>query len=117
MANNPIYLNGQQLRPSSIERTATKVGTSQRMADGTLRYFHRANKSSWTITWEGVTEDILTIVRNVYTLTTSFTFIDEQATSFTVLCEGDALKYTLSATKIALGGHKRYDVTLTVNQV
>lgn len=115
-ANNPIQLNSVQYRPSTISRTITIVGGSTRMASGRLRTYIRAKKSSWSISWKGATETVLNQLKTLAALNTTFTFVDDQGTSFTVLFDGDVLQIELAGETISIAGLKYYELSITINE-
>lgn len=117
MSNRYITMNGVQFNPSSIDIEESKFGTSRRMGDGTLRYYHRANKYKWTLDWTNVRETLLPAIRTVGRLTTSFTFIDYENTSYTVIILPGGFTLKLSANGVDSAGLKRYNVTLVLDQV
>ena len=117
ITNNYISLNGTQFRPTSVDVEETKIGEEKRMADGTLKFYHRAVKLQWTIAWTGLVETAVAAIRTIYRLTTSFTFIDEFGTSWTVLTLPGNLQLSMSAEKTRIDGTKYYDVELVVTQV
>lgn len=117
MANQPIYLNGVVFKPSSIDRKEDKIGDSKVMANGYKRFYHRAFKNQWQIAWNGVTTDVLNNVRAIYRLTSTFTFVDEQGNSYTVLCLPGGFSSTLDAANISINNVVRYDVQLTIDEV
>lgn len=112
-----IYLNGVQMNPSEIElKDDEKIGESRRMGDGTLRYYHRAFKSQWTITWNGVKDIYVPAIRAIGRLTTPFTFIDYEGVSHTVMILPGNFSRKLSAEKVS-PGIKRYDIQLTLDEI
>lgn len=112
-----IYFNGTQYNPTEIGYEETKIGESRRTGNGTLRYYHRANKYKWTIKWGNVKESIASALRTLSLLSSTFTFTDYDSTVYTVICLPGGFKRTLSAEKIDGIGTKRYDVEMTIDQV
>lgn len=112
-----VTINGTQFNPSNISRDVEKRGTVLEMASGKTRYFHRAHKSKWTLTWNNVREDYVTTIRALYLLTTSFTYTDEESTSYTVLCTPGGFRTELDAGSVSLTGTKYYTVELTLTEV
>ena len=115
--SNYIYLNGVQFNPTSVESEEERIGESRRMGDGTLRYYHRAFKSKWTITWEKVRESYVPAIRTISRLLTTFTFIDHEGTSHTVMVLPGGFKTTLHADGVDMVGIKRYTITLAIDEV
>lgn len=117
MSTQYIYLNGTQMNPSEVEiKDDEKIGESRRMGDGTLRYYHRTFKGQWSIKWTSVKETYIASIRAIGRLTTSFTFIDYEGVSHTVIVLPGNFSRTLSAEKVS-PGIKRYDVSLTLDEV
>lgn len=117
MSADYIFMNGVQFNPSEVEmKDDEKIGESKRFGDGTLRYYHRAFKGEWTIKWNGVKEVYVPAIRAIGRLTTSFTFIDYDSVSHTVLILPGNFSRTLSAEKVS-PGIKRYDITMTLSEV
>lgn len=117
ITNNYVTLNGTQFRPTSVEPEETKIGEEKRMADGTLKFYHRAIKLRWTISWKGLIETSVAAIRTIYRLTTSFTFIDEFGTSWTVMTLPGNLSVSMSAERTRIDGTKYYDIDLVIDQV
>lgn len=112
-----IFMNGVQFNPTSVDTEEEKIGESKRMADGTMRYYHRAFKSKWSVKWTKVRETNMAAIRAVAQLTTSFTFKDYDNTSWTVVILPGGFKHTITADGVDSAGVKRYDVELTLDQV
>lgn len=117
ITTNYITLNGTQFRPTSVDVEETKIAEEKRMADGTMKSYHRAVKLQWTITWSGLVETSVSAIRTIYRLTTSFTFIDEFGVSWTVVTLSGGLNVSMSAERVRLDGTKYYDVELIITQV
>lgn len=117
MSNQYITINGTSFNPTSIEYSIEKVGESRRMADGTLRYYHRANKYKWTLQWASVRESRVSAIQTVGELTTSTTFIDYEGVSHTVILLPGCFKKTLSADKVASLTARYFDVELVLDEV
>lgn len=77
-------------KPISIERELRKIGRMLEAADGSTSWVHRGTKWTFTISW-GPRASVATktAVRAVRNLTTTFTYTDEEGTSYTVLNVGD----------------------------
>lgn len=112
-----VYLNGTQVNPSELDAKADeKIGESRRMADGTLRYYHVAFKGEWTLTWNGLKETYLSALVTIARLTTSFTFIDYNSVSHTVMILPGGFTTKLSADKVS-PNMKRWDISMTLTEV
>lgn len=116
-----IQLNGATFYPSSIEEDDTKVGRLIQSANGKRTFMHRTSdgttpifQRTWSIKWETVSSTIADAVRVVAHLTTTFTYISERGSSFTVQCEDGALR--ISTGVIDSDGVPRYDVELTIHE-
>lgn len=117
MSATYIFMNGVQFNPSEVEmHDDEKIGESRRMGDGTLRYYHRAFKGQWVVKWTGVKETLVAPIRAIGRLTTSFTFIDYESVSHTVMILPGNFTRTLSAEKVS-PGMKRYDISMTLDEV
>lgn len=110
-------MNGTQFNPTSIDTEEEKIGEGKRMADGTLRYYHRGFKNKWTITWSRIRESYLPSIRAIAVLTASFTFTDYAGTAWTVAVLPGGFTHTLNADGVDAAGLKRYDITLVLDQV
>jgi hypothetical protein len=118
MSNKYVTMNSVTFRPTEISRNLKRAGDLKTMADGTNKMYHRGFKYEFDLTWTGLPESNKAAIRTIATLTTSFTFIDEDGTSYTVLCPPDAYSDALSASNISIGlGIIYYDITLKLLQV
>lgn len=116
MSLKQFTLNGTVFHPSKIETTVDKVGEVKQMISGKTRFFHKAHKRKWTITWDGISDTMMQTIRTIYLLTTTFTAKDEWDTSYTVLCLPGGFKHTLSGDRIGLNGVEYFDVTLEIQE-
>lgn len=119
MSNRYITMNSVQYNPTSVSMSLPKVGESRRMADGTLKYYHRANKRTWEIAWTALNENNAqyAAVETLAALSSSFTFVDYAGTSYTVLILPDNFTKNISAEKVSTAYVKYYDITLTLTEV
>jgi hypothetical protein len=117
MANQPIYLNGVQFKPSNIDVSEDKIGVNSRAASGRLKFHLVTTKSQWKISWAMVDTATMNAVRTIYRLTSSFVFIDEQGVSHTVACLPGGFTSTLAATSISINNVVHYDVEITLDEV
>jgi len=115
--NTSISLNGSLFNPTSVSARLIRVGDSRRAANGTLYYYHRSNKLAWDIQWNSLAETNLSAIQTIALLTSSFAFIDEASTSYTVLVPDGGYSAVLSASKASRANFYYYDVTLTIEQV
>jgi hypothetical protein len=114
MAGKQISLNATVFTPIDVQETVTKIGDEFQGANGARRFAHRANKREWRISWRRVLASVRTGVRGIYALTSSFTFIDEDGTSYTVFCPPGG--YSSSISLIAPGVTLYYDIELTIKE-
>lgn len=113
MAVTKIQLNGTQFTAGDVQETRVKIGTAIQAANGARRWAHRADKRGWSISWPTATLAELTSIRTIAALTATFTFIDENAASYTVMCQDSPLKSSVAALTIESGAQAiRYSVTL-----
>lgn len=117
MSVKVITLNGTNFYPTNIERTKKRIATVRRMVDGTLKTYHRTYKSEWSITWDNLPEGSLAAIQTISELNTSFAFVDEFSTSFTVMATPDDFSYSFDAGDISIGGTIYYSATLTLHQI
>lgn len=115
--NNYIVLNSTNFYPTAITSSLDKIGDLKRAANGTLYYYHRANKRNWELVWTSLPETDLSGIRTIAELTSSFTFTDENNTNYTVLVPSGGFEVTLAADKMRKDGFFYYDVTLRLDQV
>lgn len=113
-ASSAISLNGTSFKPKSIDIDEERVGIEFQAVNGARRYAHRAIKRTWKIAWEGIQVAVVNQIRAVNALTTSFTYIDESAASFTVLCGPNAL--TVGTPTISGDGTIYYSASLTIKE-
>jgi hypothetical protein len=118
MANKVVQMNGSNFYPTSIERTEEKIGQEFTMANGTRRFFWRATKNTWVLTWEGLHESSLAAIRAIYNLGTSFGYVDEFGTTYTVICTTEPYTTQLEANRISMNGTFYYSsVSITLKEV
>jgi len=113
---NTVVLNSVTLAPTTLETTVTKIGETKRMANGAMRFFYRASKRSWTLSWENAPASIIANAYSAYTVNTSTTFVDEYGTSYTVVSSSD-FSVTLDASAIASNGTFYYSASFTIEEV
>jgi len=114
--NQYITINSITFNPTSVETSVERVGESRRMADGSLKFYHRADKKKWTLQWTSVRAALVINIEDVASITNTTTFIDYDNTSHTVVFLPGAFKKTLSADKVT-PSQRYYDVTLVVDEV
>jgi hypothetical protein len=101
-------------KPASITRRDIKIGVTNVAADGTRTLVLRGIKREWDIEWEKVNATTRNALRTLHALTTTFTFVDEDGTSWTVQTEEgdheDSTAYTSGANV------QYYDTKITLRQ-
>ena len=113
-----IFLNGTEFFPSDVPKELSKIGKTLIAASGKRRFVHRQSgatpifKNSWEIPWNDVPEATRAAIEAVSRLTTTFTFVDQHGTSYTVQCEDAA--YSDSVTTISPGNVLYYTVKLKI---
>lgn len=117
MANTYITMNSVVFSPTTVEVSFDKIGTTKRAANGKLYFYFRAIKRKWSISWTALPEANLAAIRALGALTSSFTFIDEHGTSYTVVVPPGGYSAELSAERRSLAGVFYYDVSLELEEV
>ena len=107
-------LNGTVFHPTEVAIEDMKIEDSDRMANGTLRTWHRAYKKKWTLSWSGLHEDNIGPLRTLYRTTSSYTLNDENNTTYTVLARTWSEK--LSAEREA-NNILYYDIEMSFEEV
>jgi len=111
-------LNGTTIYPSNIEPELIVIGEMLEAYDGTSTLMKDEDgdgeKWRWTITWEGVPAATRNTIRTIAKLNTTFAFVDEDGTSYTVLPELQPYGHSIST--IAGDGTPYYNVTLKIRQ-
>ena|SRR5205085_10012034 len=103
------------LKPTTLTVADAKIGKTQIAYNGNRTFIYRgARKKTWTIGWPLANETTRAAVRTLHELTTTWTFVDEHGTSYTVQTEADDLSedYAMTTPANAI----LYDVKLTVRE-
>lgn len=108
--------------PSKIDLTIQKIGKTMVSANGGRTFVARTSggvpirKRTWTLSWEhGSTVD-RNAVRALLAVATTFTYADEEGTSYTVhVEEDDAYTHAPSFTKA--DNSLLYDLSITLKEV
>ena len=79
--------SGTYWKPVRIAETLRKIGTVVEAEAGGRTLVQRAVKREWTITWEKVNESTRAGVIGLAGLGTTFAYVDEHGTSYTVQTE------------------------------
>lgn len=114
--NTLVSLNGSSFTPTSVAVRLLRIGDSRRAANGKLYYYHRANKRAWDLQWTSLPETQLSAIQTIGLLTSTFTFIDEAGSSYTVLVPDGGYSATLAASKASRANFFYYDVALTIEE-
>lgn len=111
-------LNGTTIYPSNIEPELIIVGEMLEAVDGTSTLIKDGTgpgeKWRWTITWENVAKSVRDAVRTIAKLNASFTFVDEDGDSYTVLPE--LQPYSHRVNTVVSNTVNTYDVTLKIRE-
>lgn len=117
-----IFLNGTEFFPSDAPKEVTKIGALQVAANGARTWVQRVDgannpilKRSWRLTWKMVGESTRAAVEAVALLATTFAYVDQHGTSYTVQCEEQP--YRDGVVDIGPDGTLYYDVDLEIWQV
>lgn len=103
-------------RPNGARRTTTKIGRLFTAANGDTSFVNRGSgirKWQFTLHWEKANSVTQAALSALYAVTTTFTFVDLDGTSYTVLCVGDdPFEEGISPIKSAYA----YDVDFTMRE-
>lgn len=112
-----ITLNGVTVKPSTIEPELVVIGEELEAPDGTITQIRRGGNTKWrwTLTWEKVSASVRNQIRTIALLNTTFTFVDEDGTSYTVLTDMQPYS-SKNAAFGADGTTVYYDVTLKIQE-
>lgn len=113
MATAPT-LNGVTFYPSDIAINERVTGVSFEALDGSRRAARRNRKKDITLTWNNVALSVLTALRAIAALTSTFTFVDENAVSYTVFCPVDTNPLSSSVADVLQDGTVEYNITLSL---
>jgi hypothetical protein len=106
--------NPQRPDSGGVERTTIKIGKMLTAADGSITEMLRGTKRQWKIKWTHANATTMTALIAIFALTTTFTFTDVNAVSYTVVCVTDdpfAASIFTDRTNAYL-----YDVELTLRE-
>ena len=108
-------LSGTLFKPMSIEEKLNKIGTVVIFEAGNSVFVYRGVKREWVIHWEKVPETTRTALMTIAALSTTFPFVDEHGTSYTVHCRPGGHQSKTAFTTPANAIY--YDVDLTLHEV
>jgi len=103
------------IHPSSINVEEERIGEEKRMADGTLRFFQRAIKLKWTLTWDSLDESWFTSLKGKGNSNDVIVYQDEFGDTYNTLAR--EFTHDLSAEKISLDNTYHYDITIVLKEV
>ncbi len=106
--------SGTPFKPSRIQVNPHKIGTLLTAADGTPNWIYRGTKFEWLIEWDAVPENTRSALATLAALNTTFTYIDEHATSYTVLTTAD--DFTFETAYVIAGNVQYYKCGITLRQ-
>lgn len=92
MPASAFVLNGTTFYAKDRALDEVPIGVEFEALNGSSRFAQRAIKRRWTIDFDNLLIAQLTALRAVHALTTSFTLVDENGVSYTVVRMGDALQ-------------------------
>lgn len=114
-----IFLNSTEFFPSDAPKTTEKIGVLLQGANGKRTWVQRVtsggaaiHKRQWQISWNDVDATVRAAVEAIFLLATTFPYVDQHGTTYTVQCEADG--YSDAVTTIAPDGTLYYDVELTI---
>lgn len=84
------------------------------MSDGSRHFVQRGTKRVWAIKWDKVNETTRAALVTLGLLSTTFVYVDELGTSYTVQTENDDLKHSTAFTSVTNVYY--YGVELTIRQ-
>ncbi len=113
MATTAITLNGVTFtKCKGVQESDAKIGKTIQAANGSRRFAQRAQKSTFVLSFEGMSISQLNDLRAIQALTTTFAYVDGHGVSTTVLCMDDPL--SIDTPTIDSNSDIWYDAQLTV---
>jgi hypothetical protein len=109
-----VSLNSQTFYPADIELNIVRKGTAIEPADGSERFALRAVKRQWKLRWKTILDAEREDLEAIASLTTSFTYVDERGTSYTVIPDPQPLRSNVAI--IAKGAVLYYAVELNIRE-
>jgi hypothetical protein len=113
---------GNPLPPSKNPMTIAKIGKTMVNANGGRVFVARVvagvpiRKRTWVLSWEKATSVERNAVRALVALATTFTYADEEGTSYTVQVEEDD-PYNHAASFTKADNSLLYDLSITLREV
>lgn len=113
MSTTAITLNGTSFaKCKGVQENDAKIGVAITAANGSRRFAQRAQKSTFVLSFEGMTISETNTLRGIAALTTTFAYVDGHGTSTTVVCLDDPL--SIDTPTIDNNTDIWYDAQLTV---
>jgi hypothetical protein len=114
MAASAIILNGVTVYAKDRKLEEIPIGVAFVALNGSPRFAQRAIKRTWSLEFDHLTIAQLTALRGIHALTTSFTLVDENSVSYTVVRTDAALSSNVAL--ITPDGTAYYAATLVVQE-
>lgn len=99
-------------KPTKIDGGPRKIGREIEAADGTPYWMQRAQKRRWTISWAMAHEATRAALEAIFLLATTFPYVDQRGTSYTVQCHAEDYTETTAFTDAANTIYYQIDLTL-----
>ncbi len=115
MTATAYILNGTTFSAKDRKLDEVPIGVEFEALNGSPRFAQRAIKRCWTLEFDNLLIAQLTALRVIHALTTSFTLVDENAVSYTVVRTTDPL--TTSVALIAPANIAYYAATIVLQEV
>ena len=115
MTATAYILNGTTFSAKDRKLDEVPIGVEFEALNGSPRFAQRAIKRRWTLEFDNLLIAQLTALRVIHALTTSFTLVDENAVSYTVMRTSDPL--TTSVALITPANIAYYAATIVLREV
>lgn len=104
--------SGTLYKPVSIEETIGKIGVVVEAEAGNRTLVQRAVKRVWALKWEKVPESTRAALATLAALASTFAYVDEHGTSYTVQIEPGDYKSSTAFTDRSSTIYYNIDLTL-----
>src|SRR5262245_27025272 len=111
-AATAITLNGVTFYAKDIKVEQARIGATIRAANGKRRFALRAVKRQWTIEFDNLLIANLSSLRTIHALSSTFTSLDENASSIDVLCQEQPLSSSVNL--LRPDGRVYYNATIVI---
>ncbi len=115
MAVTQIKVNGTFIAVSAVRKVKQREGVPLTVQNASKRFALRAVKSTWELSGENVDAADIAVLETAYDLASTFTFIDETNTSYTVLCMDEPLTIETNTQEQDLSA-MYYNFSMTVTE-